>query len=306
MHKYARKVMVTIGTGALLVGLVGTMSGTSSAANLTGGNYTYVVNGEEYSFPFDPVKVSSGVLLPVEVFQKFGIDVQDPLSRTVTLSRSEVTDKVTLGTTTYELNGRPDASDAAPLRLNGRLFVSANLLKDFGVDYSQDGNFVIMRDFTSGMPTSTTMTSSDFNSMRMKRFFTGSVKADSGIYLYSEFTLLNPGLLAATNIGLDYGTRARLQSIMQSNSLVLVKFSNSSVKSGKVNPSDFVLVDEQRRQYDLVTSLDAGDGSISARLAPAADRMGILVFPKVSGTASMLTLFYEPNGANVGTFTEIH
>jgi hypothetical protein len=299
-----RKVMLWIGTAAMLVALVGGVAGSSSAATLTSGQYTYVINGEEFSTS-DPVKVSAGLLLPIEVFQRFGITVSTPLTRSVGLKKASVTATITLGDTTFDLNGQPAAMDSAPMRLNGHLFVSADLLKHFGIEFNQDGTFVVLRDFTEGMPTVQTTSDDDFNHLRDGRTFNASVKADSGIYLNTDFTLLSPDLLAASSLDISYGTRARLQSMSQTNTLVLVKLSNTAYKAGAITANGFFLVDEQRRQYDLTATLDTGAGPITAKISPAADRTGVLIFPKVSNTATQLQIYYDANGATLGLFSRI-
>lgn len=300
-----RKVLTGVATAALLVGLVGTMTGSSSAANLTGGSYTYVVNGEEVSFPFDPILRKDGTLVPLEVFQQFGVNVDGALTRNITLTKASVTAKLVLGTTTITLNGQPGAVSTAPMRLNGRLFIPGDLLKEFGVDFSQDSNFVIMRNLVEGQPTIKQLSDSDFQALKIGRNFTMSVKADSSIYMNGEMTLLTPDILSAQNLNLSYGTRSRLQSMIQTNTLILVKLSNSSFKSGAMVTPGTYLVDDQRSEYDLLSVLDLGQGLLSNKLAPAADRLGVLVFPKLSTNTSNVVVYYDNNGSSLGTFTNV-
>lgn len=297
-----RKVMVWIGTAALLIGLVGGVAGTSSAANLTGGQYTYVLNGEEVTFPFDPVKLQAGLLLPVEVFQKFHIEVENPLMRNVTLRRADVTATVTMGTPTFTLNGEPATVEAAPLRLNGRLFLPAGLLKFLGVEFTTEGTFVVLRDNGEGLPDLRQTSQVDYDRLRGSNSFTTSIRADSGIFLSADVTMLNEDLLIASANGLDYGTRARLYTLLKTNTVILVTLSNDSGKAGGVVQNGFSLVDNQGNQYDLESIVDTGAGPITAKIAPSADRDGVLVFPRVSPKATSASLYYDPNGADLGVF----
>jgi hypothetical protein len=300
-----RKVMVWIGTAALLVALVGGVAGTSSAANLTGGQYTYVLNGEEVTFPFDPVKLTNGLLIPVDVFQRFHVEVEHPLEHNVTLRRADVTATVTMGTPTFTLNGEPATLESAPLRLNGRLFLPAGLLKHLGVEYSSEGTFVVLRDSGDGMPYVREVTQVDYDRMRGMSSFTASVKADSGIMLDGDFTLLNEDLLIASANGLDYGTRARLFTLLKTNTVVLVTLSNNAGKAGGVVENGFFVVDDQRNQYELESVVATSAGLITAKIAPSANRTGVLVFPRVSPKATALSLYYDPNGSDLGVFSRL-
>jgi hypothetical protein len=61
-------------------------------------------------------------------------------------------------------------------------------------------------------------------------------------------------------------------------------------------------VDDHRNQYDVASVLDIGSGLVTNRLAPGADRVGVLVFAKVPSTTNTLSLFYDNNGSIIGTF----
>lgn len=302
---FLRQAVALIAASALLLTLVVSLPGSAGAANLTGGNYTYVINGEEETFAFDPVNRKDGLLLPAEVFQRFGVSVEGALTRTITLKKADVVATLTLGSTTFELQGQPEAVASAPLRLNGRLFLPADLLKHFGVEYSLDGTFVILRNYVGGDVASRELSDAEFNALKSARTFSASTRTDSSIYLTAEFTLLNEELLAAANLGISYGTRARLQGLLETNTLVMVKLSNTAFKAGALLTSGLYLVDSQRNQYELVSTVDFGKGSITSKIAPGADRTGVLVFPKVAGNAGTLTLYYDSNGATLGSFANL-
>lgn len=307
LSKHIKKVAALMAALLLVGALVGTVvgGGSASAANLTGGQYTYVMNGEEFTFPVDPLIRKDGVLLPAEVFSQFGITLDGALTRTVTLKKDTVKAKLTVGSTTIDLNGAPSIVATAPLRLNGRLFVPADLLKEFAIDFSQDGTMVVMRNFGEGTPALKQGTSSDVTALKAGRNFTASVKADTNIYLTGEFTLLTPDLVADASLNLSYGTRARLQNLLQTNTLLLVKLSNTSFRSGAILNAGLYLVDDQRVQYDASSVMDIGGGMVNGKLAPGADRMGVVVYPRITGTPNTLTLFYDANNGSLGTFSAL-
>ncbi|HEY3367077.1 MAG TPA: copper amine oxidase N-terminal domain-containing protein [Symbiobacteriaceae bacterium] len=303
MAKSMRKVLAVLGTLVLLVALAGTMAGTSSAANLTGGNTTYVINGEETTFSYDPVVRKDGLLLPVEVFQRLGITVDGTLGKNVTLTKgTDVTAIVTVGTTTASLNTKPYLVATAPLRLNGRVFLPADILKEFGVDVAQDGNMVVIRNYAEGVDSAKNLSDADYAALKNTRWFTTAAKADTSIYLTTDFTILTPALLNAANLGLSYGMRARMLTLLQTNTLIYVRVQNLATKTGSLVTSGLYLVDSQGNQYDTPTVLDIGNGLVSGKLAPNSARAGILSFPKIQSTAAALSLFYDNNNSNLGVF----
>jgi hypothetical protein len=307
MMNWKRTLAAALTVGALLVGLVATtVPERTEAANLTGGQTTYVINGEEFTFPFDPVSTKAGLLLPTEVFQRLGIKIEGATGLTVSLTRADVAAVVTVGSSTARLNAQVKSLAAQPLRLNGRLFLPADLLPAFGVEFSQDGNFVMLRTLVDQMPLAKEYT--DYNEwirMTSGRMFATNVKSDQGNYMSSEWTLLNSDLVNSKNIGFDYGTRARLNSLLPANTLVMVKLSNTSNKSGGLVTTQTYLIDDLRNQYQTTMVFDAGTGLLDGKLAPGADRMGVLVFPKVKDQASIYTIYYEPNGEFLGSFVQV-
>jgi len=304
MAMYMRRLLAIIGTGALLLSLIAIMPGDGSAANLTGGTYTYVINGDEATFPVDPVVRKDGVLLPVEVFQKFNITVEGALTRNVTLKRGTVTTRLTLGSTTIDVNGRPETVASAPLRLNGRLFVPGDLMKQYGIDFSQDTNMVVLKDNADGAPPVKTLEGTDFAALKSGRIVSSTaVKADSNIYFNAEFTLLSADIVMAANWDITYATRIKLLNLLQTNSLVLAKVSNTSFKAGALVTSGLYLVDSNRKQYDLASVQDVGEGMVNLKVAPGADRAGVLVFPKLTAAPGVVSIFYDTAAGVIGSFT---
>ncbi len=73
-------------------------------------------------------------------------------------------------------------------------------------------------------------------------------------------------------MGFSYGTRARLQSLAESDTLIWVRLSNQSFKAGAFDAGGVMLVADQRTQYDLVGTVDLGEGEITQKLAPLPGR----------------------------------
>jgi hypothetical protein len=303
MIKRFRTLLAVLSIAALLVTAVAFRPVSTSAANLTGGNYTYLVNGEEMTFTFDPVVRKDGVLLPLEVFQQFGITMDGGQLSTFMLSKEAVVAKLTVGTTTVVLNGNAQSVSTAPVRLNGRIFIPSDLLKEFGVDFAQDGNYISLRSFVGTMPRTQSLTDSEFNALQNRvGILNQSLKADSGSYLNADFLLLNADLVNTTNLGLSFGVRARLLSMLETNTLVYVRLSNLSNKAGALVTASTYLVDNLRNQYDVLNVMDLGSGLLTNKVVPGATRTGVLVYGKVPGTAELLSVYYDPNGTSLRTF----
>lgn len=303
MAKSMRKILAAVGVLALLLALVTSVPGTTSAANLTSGQYTYIVDGEEVTFTFDPVSTKAGMLLPIEVFQKFGITVDNPIGKSIVVSKDGTQARLTLGSTLVVMEGRSQSLVTAPLRLNGRIFVPADLLKDFGVEFTQDGNFLVLRSYVGKMPAAQQMADTNWAQLWALRSITNaSVKADTGVFLRADFALLSAEMINASNLGITYGMRARLLNMLESNTLVYVKLGNYSNKAGAMVTASTYLIDNNRNQYDVVSVMDLGSGLISNKLAPSADRTGVLVFPKVPANMVNVILYYDNNGSSIGTF----
>jgi hypothetical protein len=304
--KYLRTLVAALSIGALLVALVTSTPTPTEAANLTGGNYTYLIDGEEVTFTFDPIARKDGLLLPTEVFQKFDITIEGGTTRNITLSKAGVSAKVTVGSTTYSLNGQPQDLNTAPLRLNGRAFLPADLLPEFGVDMSQDGNYISLSNYTNKLFRVEKLSDEEWNTLKGFRGFTAMVKADSGVNLYGEFWLLNEKMITAENLNITYGNRARLLGLLETKTLVLAKLSNMSNKAGGLVTGGLYLIDNKRNQYDLTSVVDIGYGLVSNKLAPAGDRYGVLAFPKLPTTTVNAILYYDNSGASIGTFVKFN
>lgn len=301
MTKRMRTLAAMVLTLALLVAVVVANPRTSSAANLTGGNYTYLIDGEEYRFTYDPVVRKDGLLLPVEVFTEFGIDVKGAQGKDITVYTRDVTAKLTLGSTTLGLDGTVRKVTTAPLRLNGQLFLPADLLTQFGIDLVQDGTMIIMKSYAKPELETVTLNESEWTTLLQDRGFFENIRADSGMYLNAQFALVDEKMLSATNLGITFGQRVKLYDLLRSNTLVYVKLSNHATRAGSMLVTGTYLVDADRRQYEITDLIDIGSGKLDGKLAPYADRAGLLVYPKVPIGVRTLTVYYENNQAVIGT-----
>ncbi len=304
MKRLTHKPLAIVGILTLLaVVIIGALPVKSAAATLSSGSYTFLLNGEEIMFPVDPVARKDGLLFPEEVFARFGISLVEAPAKTITLTKgTDVTVTLTVGSTAATINEKVASVATAPLRLAGRLFLPADILKEFGVETVQDGTMLLFR--TSIDDTATqTLTDTEWQLLRSGRTINTTTKADSGAQLTAEYTFLTPDIVKTTNLGLSYGARARLLSYLQTNSVVLVKLSNYQSRSGGIVASGLYLVDNTARtEYDFVSVLDLGSGLLNNKLAPGADRIGALVFPKIQTPKGPFSLYYDTSASNLGTF----
>jgi len=287
----------------LLAALAWPLQSQAEAATLSGGSYTYVIDGEEVLFAYDPIVKKDGVLLPLEVFTSLGVEVSGALEQEVTLKYGPVSAKVTVGRTVVVIGSQSEAVGVAPVRLNGRLFLPAELLEAFGISFSQEGTYVSIARYVPEMPVLVKSSADEWRAKRASRSISTPVRADSGISLDATFTLLNREILADENLELAYGTRARLMALLETNSLLLVELSNQGFRSGALQTAGIYLVDSGRNQYEVLEVLDLGDGLVSGKLAPAADRVGVLLLPRIEARG-MVKLYYEASSAVLGGFVE--
>lgn len=297
--------LAVLGITALLLAVGLPTTHTSMAANLTGGTYTYVVKGKEVSFLFDPVKIKEELLLPSEVFEHFGIKVEGDPSGEIGLRREGVTVLIALGSAIADVNGREEPIRVGPLRLNDRFFLPAGLLWFFGIEFTHDGFFLLMREYADPRLSVQQLSQEEYAALLSGRHLVTTVRSDTNTILNAEFVLLNAELLRAANLGLNYETRAQLYDRLASNTLMFVTISNPFIKAGSLMTTDLFLVDDQRHQYEAVDMIDIGQGRLDGRLAPMADRTGVLLFPKLAPEAARASLYYDPNAGIVGSFTDL-
>lgn len=296
--------LVRLGAAALLLALSWPLIPVGRAATLTGGTYTYIISGEEVAFTFDPIRLQDQLLLPSELFGHFGIQLAES-GRQIRLDRASVVVELEPGQPVALVGGRVEPLGAGAVRLNGRLFLPAELLRFFGIAFAQDGTFLLMREYAPSPVAPVKLPAEEYTKLRAGRSITTSLRADNQVQLQAEFTLLSPGLIQAANLELSAEVRARLLDLAKSRSLLLVQLSNRSIKAGSLVVSDLFLLDDQRNQYAPIEVVDLGPGRIDERLVPTVDRLGLILYPKLSGDATRAFLYYDPNAGNLGTFTSL-
>jgi hypothetical protein len=303
MQKFGQKSLVLLSTGALLAAIAVAVPSSSSAANLSSGSTAYVINGQEETFTFDPIQRKNGTLLPIEVFQRFGVNVEGATGQLIKLTEGSTQINLTLGKTAITINGLPASVTVEPVRLSGRLFLPAELLREFGVEFSQESGYVFLREFVTGQATVKVTDQNEYNNLKSSRTFNPSVKLDSGQYAQASFTLLNKDLLQMDKLPVSMGARARLQGLIETNTLVLVNLQNYASKSGAFQTSGLYMIDANRNQYDVQEVIDLGNGLLTGKLAPGADRMGVLVFPLLKPNPGIVKLYLDANGGDLGLWT---
>ncbi|MFZ5824557.1 MAG: stalk domain-containing protein [Bacillota bacterium] len=301
MSKNISRLAALLVGALLLVAAAVVLPADTQAATLSGGAYTYVINGEEVAFAYDPIIRKDGVLLPLDLFTHLGVQVTGPLGRSPGLTYGPVSAQLTLGRTVAVIDGVPTQTGVAPVRLNGRLFVPAALLEHFGLSFAQEGNYVTINQLLAEPPALTSHPVGDWKIIHRSRGFVTSVKSDA-TFIEAGFYLLDEAMLTDGNLAMSYGARTRLLGLLETNTLVLVNLSNTSFKSGALQPGGLFLIDANRNQYDVLSVIDIGQGLVSSKLAPGADRMGVLMLPRLAGGAGAVKLYYDANGLVLGQF----
>ncbi|HLO04206.1 MAG TPA: stalk domain-containing protein [Symbiobacteriaceae bacterium] len=302
MQNLGKKSLVLLSTGALLAAIAVAVPSSSSAANLSSGSTAYVVNGQEETFTFDPIQRKNGTLVPLELFQRFGVEIAGATGNLIKLTEGSTQINLTLGRTATVVNGLPGSVTVEPVRLSGRLFLPAELLREFGVEFSQESGYVFLREFVSGQPTVKVTDQAEFDRLKNSRTFNPSVKLDSGQYAQAQFTLLNKDLLQMDKLPVSLGARARLQGLIETNTLVLANLQNYAAKSGAFQTTGLYMIDNNRNQYDVQEVIDLGEGLLSSKLAPGADRMGVLVFPLIKPNPGNIKLYLDANAGDLGSW----
>lgn len=305
MQNLGKKSLILLSTGALLAAIAVAIPSTSSAANLSSGSTSYVVNGQEETFTFDPIQRKNGTLVPLELFQRFGVEIDGATGNLIKLTKGSTQINLTLGRTAALINGLPASVTVEPVRLSGRLFLPAELLREFGVEFSQESGYVFLREFVSGQPTVKVTDQAEYNSLKSSRTFNPSVKLDSGQFAQAQFTMLNKDLLQMDKLPVSMGARARLQGLIETNTLVLVNLQNYASKSGAFQTTGLYMIDNNRNQYDVQEVIDLGGGLLTGKLAPGADRMGVLVFPLLKPNPGIVKLYLDSNAGDIGSWTNL-
>lgn len=293
-----RRLVITLLATLLLITAASTGA---MGAPLSGGNTIYIINGEDIAFTFDPIVRADGVLIPDEVARWLGLTVTEA-EKSLTVTRGKVTAQLTLGQTWAVVDGRPMHLSPGPVRVIGKLFLPADLLKEFGLSVSLEGNLMEIRDLTAGLQFPEGLSREDYEAQLMRRTVRGRVRSDEGRpYLDLEFLWLTPEMVASEQFRATFRQRVEYLSLLQSNSLALVTVVNRSNGTVTLTPGSLMLVDEASGdQFDVERTLDY-QGLISEKVAPQARKASVLVYPKVPEGLDRLVLFSDTNQASLGT-----
>lgn len=294
--------------GAMLVPLFVKPKTAGAAGNgPTAGSYTYVVEGRETGFPFDPIQRQNGLLVPVEVFTNEGFTVTVNGS-TVNVSRNKQTATLTLGSSNVNLFGNPTAINPVPMRVSDHLFLPAALASYYGVDITLDGIYVFVHDNTAGQAATTSLSSGDYGTLLNGRTIPGvTVRADNNQPLTATLTVLNSAVVADTNFTTDPNLRARLQTLLPNYTLVLVDVKNNGSRSGLLVPTNLYLTDANGNEYTYTgTALPVNNQNVTTtRLVPGAEMQTVLAFNKVPSSLNLLNVWADSNNATLGSFTTV-
>lgn len=273
-------------------------------AGPTGGMYTYYINGDETAFTFDPIVRRDGLLLPSDVISRIGIAIHNPNARSFSLEREGVTIACSLGWPVCMLNKTETlVLKVAPLRSGGYLFIPSEILVEFGYEFSQDGNTVLIRDNVDDRVSRPGRASLDeLSAVRIPRTAAASVRAENN-FLKAEFILLSEQLVNNVNFMPALRHRASVLRAGDAYTLLQLKITNDvGLKPLTFQATGFFLVDEQGRQYDQLPLTIDIQGVLTGKIAPYATKVGVLAFEKVPEGVTTLTLYMDGVNGPVGTF----
>jgi len=282
----------------LLVSVVtmGALALPARAGILTSSSYTYLLKGKELNLPVDILTVQSSPMVPEELLGAFGLKLAAQ-GDAVELTRGPVTVRLVLGAETVWVDGKPRPLKAAPLKVAGRIFVPAEILPDLGAQLMVDGKFVLLTDYLSTEANAQEQVADgQVDGLPLEAFV-----RDGATVANLSVRALTPELIGDPDLGIPWGTRLKLLSMLENRTLVMVAMRNQSIKATALDPAKLMLVDPQGRQYDYTKVEVPVDGSVTAAVAPGALRVSVLVYPKVE--SSEIELYYDGTGTVLGRLT---
>lgn len=261
-----------------------------SAGILTSGSYTYMFKGREQNLPVDILTVQGATLVPTELLSLVQV-VPEAEADSVTLKRGPVTVQMRLGSETAVIGDTVKLLQSGPLLVGGRLFIPAEVLPELGLTLGVDGKFVLLGDYLpEGGPVPDPAGNPLYDDILKNRTAHATVR-DGTSYGSYTITLLNAELLKDPRLSLNWGTRVKLLSMLQTRTLLLVQLRNTSPLGTTIalDPNKLLLVDDVGRQYDYLKTEVAVDGLVTTAVAPGATRVSVLAYGKADGA---LKLYY--------------
>lgn len=284
-------------TALLAMGALGVQALPARAGILTSSNYTYLLKGKELNLPVDIITVQSSPMVPEDLLAAFGLKPAIE-GDGVVLTRGPVTVRLQLGAETVWVNGKPRPLKAAPLKVSGRVFVPAEILPDLGASLTVDGKFVLLTDYLGAADAATDAAAP---TGALRAYTLESFIRDGSTMANLTITSLTPDLIRDPALGIPWGTRLKLLTMLENRTLVMVSMKNQSVKATSLDPSKLMLVDPQGSQFDYTKVEVTVDGSVTAAVAPGALRVSVLVYPKVN--AESFDLYYDGTGNVLGSLS---
>lgn len=278
--------------------------GRLAAAGLSGGNTTYIIEGEDASFTFDPISRKDGTLLPVELFQALGLEVNRD-GKVVLISRGGITHAdLTLGRTLAAVDGKPIILAPAPVSVVGRLFLPAAVLAELGYEVETDSGFVQVRDLAAGLAIPGDLTIEEYRLLEGRHSLTGTVRTDDGRpFLDLRVTYLTPEMVASPHLELSFRRRVEWLNLMQTSSLLLARVNNQSTRAATLSPQSLMLVDRFTQiQYDTLET-QPYQGLINQKIAVGASKSSLLIYPLLPHDLQEVQVFADTNGTLFGVLT---
>lgn len=279
-------------------------AGTLSAAGLSGGNTIYIIEGEDAAFTFDPITRKDGTLLPLELFEALGLEV-NRAGRTILVSRGGAAHAdLTLGRTLAAVDGKPTSLAPAPVSVVGRLFLPASLLEELGYEVLTEGGYVQIRDLAAGLAMPGDLTIEEHRRLEERHSLSGTVRTDDGRpFLEIRITCLTPEMVASPYLELSFRRRVEWLNLMQTSTLALVKVTNQSTRAATLSPQSLMLVDRASQlQYDPVDT-QPYRGMINQKIAVGAAKTSLLIYPLLPHDLQEVQVFADTNGALLGVLT---
>lgn len=276
---------------------------TLSAASLSGGNTIYIIEGEDVSFTFDPIFRKDGTLLPVELFQALGLDVNRS-GKTILVGRGGLAQAdLTLGRTLAAVDAKPTRLAPAPVSVVGRLFMPAAVLAELGYEVETDSGFVQVRDLAEGLVIPSDLTTEEYRRLEGRQSVSGTVRTDDGRpFLDLRLTYLNPEMVASPHLELSFRRRVEWLNLMQTNSLILARVTNQSTRAATLSPQSLILVDQSGQQYDAQDT-QPYQGLINQKVAVGATKSSLLIYPLLPHDLQEVQVFADTNGSLFGDLT---
>lgn len=266
------------------------------AGVLTSGSYTYVFHGRELEQPVDISTVQGTPLAPESLLRSLGLE---PVvtGNAVHLGRGSAAVDLTLGSTIASTGGKRQVLPAAPMIVGERLFVPAAVLPFLGFALNVDGKFILLEDYAPAAETPSALAPQEYERYLAAHSLQTSLRGGSGAYGEISVTRLTREVLAAGRTDLSWGTRVRLLSMLEANTLLLVSVKNTSVRSISLDASKLLVHDDSGHQYDYAGTEVPIDGKVTTPIAPGATRVSVLAY---DWTEAPLTLYLDSTGTTLG------